>query len=148
MENVKLDKMCYKRDKLSYSLVLLGLALNVFYFFTLYKSNSTFFFKYNVGISILYNLIFMLFVFLSAEEIKNYHRNFSIFLMIVGIAQIIRAFLYPLNALKEEAIVQKTFVFILIYCILSGLLLISGGIISFIKSSKLKKYIASKQGGE
>ena len=148
MENVKLDKMCYKRDKLSYSLVLLGLAFNVFYFFTLYKSNSTYFFKYNVGISILYNLLFMLFVFLSAEEIKNYHRNFSIFLMVVGIAQIVRAFLYPLNALKEEAIEQKTFVLILIYCILSGALLISGGVISFIKSTRLKEYIASKQGGE
>ena len=148
MENVKLDKMCYKRDKLSYSLVLLGLAFNVFYFFTLYKSNSTYFFKYNIGISILYNLLFMLFVFLSAEEIKNYHRNFAIFLMVVGVAQIIRAFLYPLNALKEVAIEQKAFILILVYCIISGLLLISGGVISFIKSSKLKKYIASKQGGE
>ena len=144
MESIKLDKMCYKRDKLAYLLVLGGLALNVFYFFTLYKSNSTFFFKYNVGISILYNLLFMLFVFLSAEEIKNYHRNFAIVLFSIGVAQIVRIFILPLNGLRQDAITNKNFIFIAIYLALSAALLISGAIISFIHSTKLKNYKASK----
>jgi len=86
----------------------------------------------------------MLFVFLSAEEIKNNHRNFSIVLFVIGIAQVARIFILPLNGLHQEAITNKNFIFIAIYLALSAVLLISGAIISFIHSTKLKNYKASK----
>lgn len=148
MMKLNLEKMLYKRDKLSYSLVLIGLLLDVFYFFTLYKNNGQFYYDYKMGLSVLYNLIFMLIVFLSAEEIKNYHRNFSIVLMIVGALQIARIFIYPLQALNANSIPNKSFTFIVIYLVVSALCLIGGGIISFIKSTLLKKFKKESEGKE
>ena len=120
MKYISIDKMKYRKDTLSYSLTLLGLFANALYFITLYKNNGNFYYSYVMGISVIYNLIFMLMVFLSAEEIKVYKRPFSIVLFIIGIFQLVRILIYPKFALEAEAISQQTHRMLIIYIIISS----------------------------
>ena len=66
----KIEIMKYKRNSLSYSLILIGLIFNIIYFIKLYQENDLYFYNISMGISVIYNLMFMLFVFLSAEKLK------------------------------------------------------------------------------
>lgn len=144
--NISIEKMFYKNDKLSYSLTLVGLLLNVFYFFTLYRNNGNFYYTYEMGISVIYNLLFMLFVFLSAEEVKVYKMPFSFVLMIIGLGQIARIFYYPHKAYINGVLPEKRYETIIIYLVISAFFLIVAGIISLIKSTLLRNYLEKAQG--
>lgn len=144
MDQITIEKMKYKKDSLSYALVLLGLAINVFYFFALYKNNSNFYYTLQIGISVLYNLIFMLAVFLSAENIKNYNRKYSIVVAVIAILQIVRMFGYPLQALKADELSSKRYFMMCVYLGLSSMCLLSGAIVSYIKSTLLKRFVANE----
>jgi hypothetical protein len=141
---ISIDKMKYKNDNLAFSLTILGLLANVFYFFTLYRNNNNFYYSYLMGISVLYNLIFMLTVFLTAEEVKTYHRKYSIVLFIAGIIQILRIFYYPKKAFAAEVLTADTYRTIKIYLIISSIMLILASIRSFWNSTILKLYIKGK----
>ena len=148
-KHTSVEQMKYKNDSLSYGLILLGLLANIFYFITLYENNGEFYYTLDMGFSVLYNLIFMLIVFLSAENIKTYNRNYSIVTFIIGILQIIRIFVYPADALKSSAVgdvalTQSKYTIIAVYLIISASLLIFGSIISFIKSTILKQFVDGK----
>lgn len=148
---IRLDRMCYKNDQLSRMLALLGLLANVFYFVTFYKLNNNWYYQIMIGVSIIYNLLFMLTVFLSSEGVKTYDRKYSVILMIVGVLQIVRIFIFPRMAYEAstaaEAQMENTgfmsteaYVALIVYLIISAVLLISSGLISFIKSSEKRKY--------
>lgn len=141
---VTLEKMKYKKNSLPYGLVLLGLALDVFYFIALYKNNSNYYYEIKIGLSILYNLIFMLIVFLSAENIKNYHISFSVVVIVVGIFQIARVFYFPLTAFNDAQLSKPSFIKLCVYLVSSAIFLISGGIISVIKSRLLHDFVNGK----
>lgn len=141
---VTLEKMKYKKNSLPYGLVLLGLVMDVFYFIALYKNNSTYYYELKIGLSILYNLIFMLIVFLSAENIKNYHISFSIVVIVVGIFQIARIFYLPLIAHNDGELSDPHFIKLIIYLVTSAVFLISGGIISVVKSKLLHNFVNGK----
>jgi hypothetical protein len=144
INHVSIDRKKYKKDGLPYGLTLLGLLVNVFYFFTLYKNNDNFYYSGLMGISVLYNLIFMLIVFLSAEEIKNYHRKYAVVLFLIGLGQIFRISFYPRQALRAGVLSVYHFKVITVYLCLSALLLMAAAIISFINSTILKRYIEGK----
>ena len=142
---VSIEKLKYRTDKLAYSLVILGLFINVLYFITLYKNNNNFYYSWKMGVSVLYNLVFMLLVFLFAEEIKHYHRNYAIYLIIIGVLQIVRIFIYPKEGFVSDALVQNTYTLLCVYLIVSGILLIVGGICSWIKSTILRNFIRTQR---
>lgn len=149
LKYTSVEQMKYKNDSLSYGLILLGLLANIFYFITLYENNGEFYYTLDMGFSVLYNLIFMLLVFLSAENIKTYNRKYAILTFIIGILQIIRIFVYPARALESSStgdisLTQYKYNLIVIYLSLSGGLLIIGSIISFIKSTILKQFVDGK----
>lgn len=144
-KNITLDRMRYKHDSLSSSLTLLGLLANVFYFVCLYKNNNMFYYTMDMGSSVIYNLLFMLLVFLSSEEVKVYNRKFSVIVICVGLLQLVRIFIVPSRAIAantEEITVLATDVFtrLVVYLCISAALLIIGGAVSFIKSVRLTKY--------
>ncbi|MCR5564583.1 MAG: hypothetical protein K6F59_02140 [Gammaproteobacteria bacterium] len=140
-KQTSLEKMKYKRDNMSFIFALLGLVFNVLYFFALYKNNGNFYYSWKMGISVLYNLLFMLFTFYSAQEVKGYHRNFGILLFLLGVGQIVRMFVYPKQALAAEALEPKAYTLLIIYLSISAAFLIAGGIVSVIKSTILKNYV-------
>ena len=42
-KRIKVEKMKYKNDSISYALVLLSLVVNILYFANLYKNNAQFY---------------------------------------------------------------------------------------------------------
>ena len=142
---VSIEKLKYRTDKLAYSLAILGLFINVLYFTTLYINNDNFYYSWKMGISVVYNLVFMLLVFLFAEEVKHYHRNYAVFLIIIGLLQIVRIFIYPKQGLVAGSLSQNSYKILCVYLLVSGTLLICSGICSWIKSTILIKFVKNKK---
>lgn len=134
------DRMRYQNDKLSYGLCLLGLVANICFFICIYRNNDLTQ-NYLIGLDILYNILFMLFVFLSAENAKNYRKKWSYVLVIIGILQIVRIFILPKFYAEKGELVGGDYVRSIIYLIVSGCLLIFGAVVCFIKSSMLLNHL-------
>ena len=77
-EFIKKDRMRYVKNKLSGNLAVLSIILNALFFISIYKSNvGQYYYKPLIGGSIVYNLLFMMIVFLVSEGSKNYQINYS-----------------------------------------------------------------------
>jgi hypothetical protein len=139
-----IDKKKYRTDTISYTLVLLGLVFNVLYFTTLYKNNHNYYYNYKMGISVVYNLVFMLLVFFGAEEIKHYRRPYAVLLFIIGLLQIGRIFVFPRLAFEADRLSRESYNWIIVYLLASCALLVAGAITSFVNTTILKRYIAGK----
>ena len=69
---IQRDRMRFTKNTLSSGLALLAILFNVIYFVSIYKSDvGSYYYNIIMGASILYNLIFMLVVFLSSEGVKS-----------------------------------------------------------------------------
>ena len=149
-ETLKKDRMRFKTNSLSSNLALLAVVINVLYFVCIYKSDvSNYYYTFNIGLSVMYNLVFMLAAFLSSIGVKNYKINFSIVLIVVGALQVVRIFGIPMNAHNtmvtigsEERRVMTDYQFIrtLVYLIGSAALLIASGVIGIIRTKILTNY--------
>ena len=150
---IRRDRMRYTKNTLSSGLALVAILFNVFYFVSIYKSDvGSYYYQIMIGASIVYNLLFMLVVFLSSEGVKNYKMGYSFVLLIVGILQIARIFIMPLQAynstitiMGEEVQVMQTaqFVGIVIYLSVSAVCCIASAVISFIRNCALASHMAS-----
>lgn len=149
---IKKDRLRYTKNKLSANLTLLAIVFNALYFVNIYKSDvGSYYYRLIIGISVVYNLLFMLFGFLSSEGVKSYKISYSYVLVVLGIGQIIRIFILPLSA-KTDVIMQSgveqivmgggQFTRVCIYLIASAALCIIAGVIAFIKTRTLVSYEA------
>ena len=148
---IQRDRMRFIKNSLSANLAILAIVFNVLYFVSIYRSNvGTFYYNYLMGISVVYNLIFMLATFLSSEGVKNYKKNYSYLLVALGIGQIIRIFILPAKA--HGAIVavgdamttvmgDKQYVSLLVYLIISAVCLIAAAVTNNIKCSMLEAHM-------
>ena len=94
---IRRDRMRVKKNKLSAYLTLLAIFLDVLYFVNIYQNDAgSYYHSFLIGISIVYNLVFMLAAFLSEEGVKSYKKTYSIPLIILGIGQIVRIFILPM----------------------------------------------------
>ena len=147
---LKKDRMRFKTNSLSSNLALLAVVLNVLYFVCIYKSDvSTYYYTYTIGLSVIYNLIFMLAAFLSSIGVKNYKINYSIILIVIGALQIVRIFGIPMSAFNtiiqvdgvDTRVMQEyQFIRTLVYLISSAALLIASGVIGIIRTKILENY--------
>ena len=148
--DIKSDRMRYTKNSTSATLAYVAIFFNALYFLNIYHSDvGTFYYKIQIGFSVIYNLLFMLFVFLSSEGVKKYSMKYSIVLIAIGAMQVVRIFGIPLDALNSTAIVKrvevpvmetKQFVMCVIYLVASAIFAIAGGIIGIIKTKKLRDY--------
>lgn len=148
---IQRDRMRFIKNSLSSNLAILGILANVFYFVSIYKSDvGTYYYSYIIGISIVYNLIFMLAVFLSSEGVKNYKRNYSYLLAAVGVIQIVRIFIIPVDAHRttvdlngQSVLVMQNaqFTRVLIYLIISAVCLVSSAVVNFIRCNELEAHL-------
>ena len=153
---IKKDRLRYTKNKLSANLTLLAIVFNALYFVSIYKSDvGSYYYKLIIGISIVYNLLFMLFAFLSSEGVKSYKLGYSFVLAALGCGQIIRIFILPLSAKAavvalsgEEQVVMGggQFVRVCIFLVASAALCIAAGAIAFIKTRTLTAYRAELSG--
>ena len=154
---IQRDRMRFTRNTLSANLVLLAILFNVFYFINIYKSDinhvvGNYYYQFSIGVSIIFNLVFMLAAFLSSEGIKNYKVSYSYVLLVLGAMQIVRIFILPLGALRTEVTVAGTtgtvmgtgqFTQVTIYLIISGICCFASAVIGMKRSRELNEHLAS-----
>ena len=148
---IQRDRMRFIKNSLSSSLAILGILFNVFYFVSIYKSDvGSYYYNYIIGISIVYNLIFMLAVFLSSEGVKNYKKNYSYLLAVIGVLQVVRIFIIPmrahgatvdLNGVSTVVMQNGQFTRVLIYLAASAACLIGSAVVNFIRCNELEAHL-------
>lgn len=149
---IKTDRMRYTKNTMSSRLALLAIVFNVLYFVNVYQSDvGSYYYTILIGISVIYNLIFMLMTFLSSEGVKNYKKNYSILLGVLGAIQIGRIFILPAKMHStvydaEAGIMvmeQGQFNYLVVCLVISALCCFASAIINIIKSNRLDKHVAS-----
>lgn len=148
---IQRDRMRFIKNTQSSSLCYLAILFDVFYFVSIYKSDvGTYYYNILVGGSIVYNLIFMLAVFLASEGVKNYKRNYSYLLCAVGIGQIIRIFILPTQAHNAVTVINGVdalvmhdgqFTRVVIYLAVSAVCLIASALINLMKCKELDEHM-------
>lgn len=94
VSNIKLEMLHYRPNGLSYKLGFLGIAFSVLAAFVCLNS-----FQPNMlgFLKILMNIAILLFGFMFCENAKNYSKNASIYLCVLGGVCVLRIFWIPLN---------------------------------------------------
>lgn len=144
------DIMRYKKNKFAANLALIGLALGCLYFLVLYAQvkNENYYYNWSIAFDVIYNLFFLLFVFLFSEQVKNYKKNLFIFQLIVGALQVARIFWLPLTGYIDKAIDIGTFLAMAIFLAASGACIIASAIIGFIRSKSVEDFAKKVESGE
>ena len=152
-KQIRLDRMRYTKHTRSSRLALLAIVFDVLYFVSIYSSDvGSWYYSLLIGASIVYNLLFMLMAFLSSEGVKSYRIGYAWLLIGLGIGQIIRIFILPVQALNAEVIISKVtypimempqFTYVVICLSLSAVCCLIAGIIGVIRSRTLNAYTAS-----
>ena len=158
-KRIQLDRMRFTKNSLGSRLVYLAILFNVFYFVSVYESDvGTWYYQALIGVSVVYNLVFMLVAFLASEGVKNYKTGYGYLLLGLGTGQIIRIFILPMMAhsamtKRSDPVLKKVlevpvmenpqFIWIAVFLCLSALCCIAAGVISVSRSRKLAAYNAS-----
>lgn len=148
---IQRDRMRFIKNSRASGLAILGILFNVFYFVSIYKSDvDTWYYTILTGASIVYNLVFMLAVFLSSEGVKNYKKNYSYVLALVGILQIVRIFIIPMRAHSASTIVDGASVAVMqdgqfyrvtVYLILSAACLLASAAVNLVRCRELTEHL-------
>jgi len=151
-EKIKLDRMRYVKDSAPSNLAILAVVFDILYFVLIYKINNEFFYSFSIGVSVVANLLFMLFGFWCSIEVKNYHGKFGFLMIALGIVQIIRIFVFPMQAHAVVAMADGSsaqvmsdaqFIRSVVYLAVSAACMILGGLLSIKNSKKLQNHLAS-----
>lgn len=148
---IKRDRMRFIRNSLSATLCYIGILFDVFYFVNLYRSDvGTYYYKIFIGASIVYNLIFMLAVFLSSEGVKNYKKNYTWVLAAVGLMQIARIFYIPakahaattmVNGVETAVMSNGQFTTEIVYLVISSACLLAAAAVNYFKCRELSEHM-------
>lgn len=144
------DVMRYKKNKFGANLALIGLALGCIYFLSLYSQvkNDNFYYTWAIAFDVIYNLFFLLFVFLFSEQIKNYDDKLFVFQIIVGALQIARIFWLPLTGIINQAISMGAFLTMAISLGASGACIVAASIIGRIRAREVAEFTKKLENGE
>ena len=147
---IKKDRMRFTKNSLSSTLCYIAILFNVFYFVDLYSTNiGSYYYNLTMGMSVLYNLIFLLFTFLCSEGVKNYGKGHSIALVAIGAMQIVRIFDIPtkahnstisLNGVEQAVMDDGQFTRIVVFLVISAACCIIAGIVGYVKTTILENY--------
>ncbi|MDD7008148.1 MAG: hypothetical protein SOZ46_04975 [Bullifex sp.] len=150
---IKTDRMRYIKNKFSSNLALVAIIFDVFFFVSIYKSDvSTYYYTLLIGVSIVYNLAFMLAAFLSSEGVKSYGEGYCYLLIVLGIIQFVRIFIIPWRAshavvtIANEAVVvmgSAQFLRCTLFLVISGICCIVAAVVGIQRSRTLKAYVAT-----
>ncbi len=147
---VKKDRMRFTKNTVSSTLCYIAILFNVFYFVNIYSSDvGNYYYNINIGMSVVYNLLFLLFAFLCSEGVKNYSKGYSVFLIAIGIMQIVRIFEIPMKAhnaiisideIKTQVMDDGQFYTVVAFLIISATCCLGAGIAGVIKTITLENY--------
>lgn len=147
---VKKDRMRFTKNTLSSTLCYIAILFNVLYFASVYSTDvGSYYYNVEIGASVVYNLLFLLFTFLCSEGVKNYSKGFSIFVTVIGALQLVRILGIPMKAHTTTVIINKVeqivmnneqFVWVVVCLVISSACCIAAGVIGFIRTTILEKY--------
>lgn len=147
---LKKDRMRFVKNKTSANLAYLAIVFNVLYFVSIYSSDvGNYFYSIKIGVSVVYNLLFLLTAFLASEGLKNYKKSYAIIITVVGALQLVRIFGYPMEGAKtvlengEKVMETSQVVYTIIMLSLSAAAAIASGVVGIIRTTMLEKYNAS-----
>ena len=148
---IQRDRLRYIKNTTSANLALLAILLDVFFFVNIYKSDvGTYYYTILIGASVVYNLLFMLATFLCEEGVKNYKKNYSYALIVLGILQIVRIFIIPSRAHAATTIIggaevavmgNGQYIRLLVYLVVSAACLIASAMINLKKCGELEEHM-------
>ena len=147
----RMDRMRYTKNTVSSRLALLAIVFDILFFISIYKSDvGTYYYTITIGVSIIYNLIFLLAAFLCSEGVKNYRTSYSWAMIVLGIVQLVRIFILPADAHRTllnnvPVMGDGQFIRVVIYLAASAVCLFLSAIVNLKKSRALAKYTASLQ---
>ncbi len=149
------DIMRYKKNKLGANLALLGIVFGCLYFLILYAQvkNNGFYYTWEIAFDVIYNLFFLLFVFLFSEQVKNYKKKLFPAQLIVGVLQIARIFWLPLKGITNmngdaTVITSATFILLTVCLAVSGACIIASAIIGFVRAKAVEDFAKKVEAGE
>lgn len=151
---IKKDRMRYTKNSLSATLCYVAILFNVLYFANIYSSDvandvGEFYYTANIGASVVYNLLFLLFTFLCSEGVKKYSKGYSIALIVIGAMQIVRILGIPVSAHNATIIINSAetpvmgdaqFFLVVAFLIASSICCIAAGVIGVVKTVILENY--------
>ncbi|MBQ4512504.1 MAG: hypothetical protein II969_05890 [Anaerolineaceae bacterium] len=156
-EYIRKDRMRFTKNSLASTLAIVSIVFDVLYFLNIYSSDinnnvGNFYYQIRIGASIILNLLFMLAAFLSSEGIKNYKSEYGYVMIILGIIQVVRIFILPMQAHAAEVTVggvtskvmgNAQFITVIIYLVLSALAMFAGAYIGIKRSKELQAHMAT-----
>ena len=153
---IQRDRMRFIRNSLSANLCYLGILFNVFYFVNLYQSDvGTYYYQIFIGASIVYNLLFLLFVFLASESVKNYVKSYSYLLLAGGVMQVVRIFYIPMRAHAAMTAVNGEdvpvmgdgqFYLLVVFLLISAACLLASAVVNLSKCKALEEHMKTLEG--
>lgn len=153
-KEIKKDRLLYTKNKLSANLTYLGILFGVLYFVNIYQSDvNDYYYTITIGISIVYNLMFLLVAFLSSEGLKNYKMGYGYAVIVIGLLQIARIWGIPTMAHETTAVVDgvetlvmsdSQYIYAIANLLLSAVACFLAGAIGIYKSVTLSNYKKEK----
>jgi len=137
--DIQKDILRYKSNSFARSLCFLAILCNCLGFCFVYSTMTKV--TFITGVDIVYNILFLLMTFLTAEQIKVYNKKASIYALLLGVLSIAHYFWYILPLYTSEAILSWVMVADLILFISAGAMLIISAIANFFRSSILYNYL-------
>jgi len=99
VQTIKKDRLRYTKDSFSSTMAILAIVFDCLFFVSIYQSDvGNYYYTWLIGVSIIYNLVFLLAAFLASESVKNRKSGYSGVLILLGIIQIVRIFILPAKA--------------------------------------------------
>lgn len=156
-EYIRKDRLRFTKNTLASTFAIIAIVFDVLYFLNIYKSDvnhnvGNFYYQIRIGGSIILNLLFMLAAFLSSEGIKNYKVNYGYVLGVLGVIQIVRIFILPMQAHAAEVTVAGVtskvmetgqFIMVIAYLVLSAAACFAAAYVGIKKSRELQAHMAS-----
>ena len=150
---IERDRMRFVKNSACANLCYLALLADVFYFVLLYQQDkSTYYYTIQIGASVVYNLLFMLIVFLASEAVKNYDKKYSIVLLLVGVMQVVRIFVIPTRAHNATIVINEvetavmsggTYILALVFLIVSAAALVLSAVLNYSRCTALEAHLKS-----
>ena len=151
VQTIKKDRLRFTKDKFPANLLLLAIVFDCLYFVSIYQSDvGTFFYNWLIGVSIIYNLVFLLAAFLGSESVKNRKPGYTGVLLALGVGQIIRVFILPAKAHAATVLVNGVEIVVMgngqyLYCIacliISAVCCVAAALISAKNNKTLADYM-------